>query len=91
MMFWYGGHWGSWQGALSLVVMVAFWGLFAWALYAVLTGVRRWPGQYGGRPDSHSILDERLARGEIDQDQYKATLDLIRTGGAGPAPAGGGR
>lgn len=37
------------------------------------------------------ILDERLARGEIDQEQHRAARELIkRGGGADPtAPTGG--
>ncbi len=91
-MFWYGGQWGWWQGALGLVVMLAFWGLVAWGIYAVARGARG-PQRPVGRPDALSILDERLARGEIDQDQYRQARELIRTGGSpGPAaPIGGER
>ena len=80
MMFWYGSGWGWWQGLLSLLFMVAFWALVGWGIYALARSARG-PGLPGDRPDALSVLDERLARGEIDQDQYRATRELIRTGG----------
>ncbi|MDA8320527.1 MAG: SHOCT domain-containing protein [Actinomycetota bacterium] len=41
------------------------------------------PGGAGHQSDSAlRILDERLARGEIDAAEYRRLRDLIRTGGA---------
>lgn len=88
MMFWYGAHWSWWQGTLGLVVMLAFWILVAWAIYALVRSAR-WRGLPAVTRDARSILDERLARGHIDQDEYRAKLDLIRTSDAGPGPVGG--
>lgn len=88
MMFWYGNGWGWWQGALAMVGMVAFWGLLAWAVYALVRGGGHSHVERGGAPDARAVLDERLARGEIDPDQYRAMRELIRTGGAGPASPG---
>ncbi len=88
-MFWYANHWGWWQSALSLLVMLGFWGLVAWGVYAVARGPQR-AQPSNNRQDAVSILDERLARGEIDQEQYREVLGLIRTGG-GPAAAGWGQ
>jgi putative membrane protein len=92
MMLWYGDHWSWWGGALGLVLMLAFWGLVAWGIYAVARGTRVQERPVS-RPDALSILDERLARGEIDQDRYRETRELIRTGRErGPAaPVGGAR
>ncbi len=85
MMFWYGSGWGWWQGLLNALLMLAFWGLAGWGIYALVRSARG-PGLPSGRPDALSVLDERLARGEIDQDQYRATRELIRTGGgSGPS------
>jgi putative membrane protein len=90
MMFWYGSGSGWWQGVLSVVFMLAFWGLVAWGIYA-LARSSRGPAPRASTYDALMILDERLARGEIDQEQYRAARELIRTGGgAGPtAPTGG--
>jgi putative membrane protein len=82
MMFWYGGGWAWWQAGLMWVGMIAFWGLMIWAIYALVTSVTRRPGpghrdgeQHGG--DARRILDERLARGEIDADEYRRLRDAL--------------
>jgi putative membrane protein len=73
MMWWYGG--GS--SAMSLT-MVAFWGLLAGLTYGVLRGLlSHRPPADGGRPDAQRLLDERLARGEIDEEQYARRRDLL--------------
>ncbi len=80
MMFWYGSHLVFWQAALMWTGMIAFWGLLIWAICAVVTGTTRRPGS--GRPgsDARRILDERLARGEIDTAEYQGLRDLITAG-----------
>jgi putative membrane protein len=79
------------------VGMIAFWGLLIWAIYAVITGATRRPGS-GGRgqeprgDDARRILDERLARGEIDTDEYWRLRDVLVSGeGRSPAGSGNGR
>jgi putative membrane protein len=67
--------------------MIAFWALIISAIYALVRGANR-PAERGNVDNARTILDERLARGEIDEDQYRATRELIRTGG--PGPDGGG-
>lgn len=100
MMFWYGGGWAWWQAILMWFGMIAFWAAVAWAVYLLLTGVRRLerperpglppspapPGPpAGGGP--RRILDERLARGEIEPEEYRRLRDLLEEH---PAPAGTG-
>lgn len=85
-MMWYwanGVHWWGW--VIGFVGMVAFWALVIWAIWYVVAGVTRRPTD--SRPDSHPdsqhrpdakrILDERLARGEIDAEEYERVRDLI--------------
>ncbi len=80
MMFWYGdGGWAFWQVGLMWVGMLAFWGLLVWAIYAIATSGRV------ARDDSQQparILDERLARGEIDADEYGRVKALLAVGGS---------
>lgn len=78
MMFWYGGGWAFWQIALMVVGMIAFWALLIWAVYALVVGSTRWTGRGGGGP--RQLLDERLARGEIDAEEYRRLRDLLATG-----------
>jgi putative membrane protein len=80
MMFWYGGHWAFWEVSLMWVGMIAFWGLLIWGVYALITSATRRPGGDQHGPDARRILDERLARGEIDAEEYRRLRDLI-TGG----------
>lgn len=86
MMFWYSGGWAWWQAGLMWVGMIAFWGLLIWAIYALVTGATRRTGS-GPRneeprgDDARRILDERLARGEIDTDEYRRLRDVLASAG----------
>ena len=98
MMFWYGnGGWAFWQVGLMWVGMVAFWGLLIWAVYALITNATRRAGQGTSSGEYHGdgarrILDERLARGEIDTDEYQHLRDVLASGGGrNPAGTGSGR
>ena len=82
MMFGYGGGWPFWEVALMWVGMIAFWGLLIWGVYALVVSATRKPDR-GRDPQVGSaarILDERLARGEIDVDEYRRLRDLIGSG-----------
>lgn len=80
MMLWYGGHWAFWQAGLMWVVVIAFWGALIWAAYALITNLTRKPGQEPRGGDARTILDQRLARGEITPEEYQRLRDLIGTG-----------
>lgn len=84
-MWWNGGYggpgWGGWL--VMALTMVAFWGLL------VVAGVAVWrTAGRGARPDRgddlertpQRLLDERLARGEIDEDEYRRRRELLRSG-----------
>jgi putative membrane protein len=85
MMFWYGGGWAWWQAGLMWLGMIAFWGFLIWAIYALVTGATRRTGpgprqgERGG-DDARRILDQRLARGEIDTDEYRRLRDALGSG-----------
>ena len=97
MMFWNGGGWPFWEVALMWVGMIAVWGLLIWAVYALITGATRRPGPGPGSGEHHGddarrILDQRLARGEIDTDEYRRLRDVLASGeGRSPAGSGSGR
>ena len=86
MMFWYGNAgWPFWEVALMWVGMIAFWGLLIWAVYVLVTGATRRPNSGAGGEehrgdDALRILDERLARGEIDTDEYRRLRDVLASG-----------
>ena len=76
MMFGYGGGWA----VMMVIVMVSFFGLLVWATYALVgSGSQRRSGD-GSRSPSvtpREVLDGRLARGEINPDDYKQLVDAM--------------
>ena len=92
MWYWGGGvHW--WEWLLGFIGMVLFWGLIIWAVWSLVSGLS---GRSPQPPppaasDARRILDERLARGEIDVEEYRRLLDVMRSGpdGRPHAPTGG--
>jgi putative membrane protein len=79
VMFWYGdGGWAFWQVALMWVGMIVFWAVLIWGVYAVLTRPTHRPDQPRDEADNaRRILDKRLARGEIDVDEYRRLRDVM--------------
>ncbi|MHB1774393.1 MAG: SHOCT domain-containing protein [Acidimicrobiales bacterium] len=91
MWYWGGGvHWWGWL--LGVLGMVVFWGVVVWVMWYLVTAVLQRPDAGGPRDDPRRILDERLARGEIDAEEYRRVRDLIagRAGdtAAATSPAG---
>ena len=69
-------HWWGWL--LGAVGMVVFWVLVIWATWYFVTTVTTRRSEPGPRDtDPKRILDERLARGEIDADEYRRLRDLM--------------
>jgi uncharacterized membrane protein len=100
MMFGYGGAgsgWPVWAVALMWIGMLAFLGVLIWAGYILMTSVSRESRKQRrsdqetherrNRADAHEVLDERLARGEIDGAEYQRLRSLIATG-EDQSPAG---
>jgi putative membrane protein len=74
----YGGGWPVWEIALMWIVMITFVGLLAWGIYALAGGSRRRSNELGeGAGDPARILDARLARGEIDTDEYAQLREAL--------------
>lgn len=65
--------WCTTLSGLSWVAMVAGWvlvvGLAVWAV------CRLFPGQ--ARPDARTVLEQRLASGELDGEQYRELRDTL--------------
>jgi putative membrane protein len=76
-----GTHWGAW--ILMIIAMLVFSGALAWIIVTLLrqrgshSDPRPVPPS-GTSPDALRILDERMARGEIEEEEYKRRRDLIK-------------
>lgn len=84
MMMWYGGDgwgWGGW--ILMTVVMVLVW---AAVIAAVILAIRSLASPRGTaaspsgswRPSAEDLLAERFARGQINDDEFRQRLTLLR-------------
>ena len=77
-MWWHDGmSWGGW--ILMTMTMAASWSLVVFGLIALFRG---YPDTRANRDDGGSdpmqILDERFARGEIDEEEYHARSSVLR-------------
>ena len=77
MMGWYhdGISWGGWL--VMLLGMVAFWGLVVWAVVVLFRDTRS-VDSWRAHRDPLDALDERFARGEIDETEYQARAEVLR-------------
>jgi putative membrane protein len=82
MMMGYGGDWGWGGWILMTVAMVAFWALLITAVVLVVRYLVTSRGTGAppplGRRSAEDLLAERYARGEIDDDEYRQRLALLR-------------
>jgi len=80
MMWWNNGFgWGGWL--VMTLSMVAFWGLVVFGVVALFRGQGgvSAPPNVSANRDAGQILDDRLARGEIDAQEYRARQDALRS------------
>ncbi len=80
MMFGYGAGWPAWGIGLMRIGMIAVLAFLIWLAYALFTSSARGPGRGRGSTGARSVLDQRLARGEIDAAEYERLRDLMASG-----------
>jgi len=82
VMWWNGGAgWGGWL--VMVLTMLAFWGLLLVAAVAIWRAGDRGAGR-GADSSSPSatperLLDERFARGEVDEEEYLRRREVLRS------------
>ncbi|HEY8914217.1 SHOCT domain-containing protein [Lacisediminihabitans sp.] len=79
MMYGYGGQWGVLGWVVMGLVMLLFWGGVVTAVVLLLR--RRSDGDVPrprGIEDAERILNERFARGEIDEQEFTARRAALR-------------
>ncbi len=82
-MYWYGHEMSGWGFPLTLIGMAVFWAAVIYGIVALVryTGRNTPPsGDPGRAPGAEQLLAERLARGEIDEDEYRRRLAALRAG-----------
>jgi len=71
--------WGGWL--MMALIMVAFWGLVVYAVVALfrggVTSSRSGSTDPADPTNPGKILDERLARGDIQIEEYQARKDAL--------------
>jgi len=80
IMLGYGGNVPFWESSLIWIGMICLGGFLLWAAYALVVSHFRLlrPEHDGERGDSaRRILDELLARGKIDTDEYRRVNDVL--------------
>lgn len=81
MMYWYGTGMGGWGYVLMALSMLLFWGLIIGAIVALVRflggagATGRAPARQKGPEE---ILAERFARGEIDEEEYRRRIAVVR-------------
>jgi len=83
-MYDYGDHMGGWGYGLMTASMLLFWALLIIGIVALVRYVGHTGRQNAALPSRltpEQVLAERLARGEIDTDEYRERLETLRSGG----------
>ncbi len=78
-MGWYhdGMGWANWL--VMALSMAAFWTLVIFAVAAIFRSNRDTTGKATGQQDPLDILDQRFARGEIDESEYHTRAAVLRS------------
>lgn len=79
MMDDWGDHDGSWWGWIVMMVLMV---LLVAAAVVVVVRLTQTPSPppSGSSRSAEDLLADRLARGEIDVDEYRRRLDALRSG-----------
>jgi putative membrane protein len=68
----------GWGFVLVVLGVTLFWGLLALGVVALMRYLRRGGEQpVVAAPSAQEILDERFARGEIDEPEYAQRLEVL--------------
>lgn len=81
MTYWDNGHMDTGWGAVMVIGMLAFWVLIAFAIVWFVRSTRTpttSPTHGGVTASAEQILAERLARGEIEPEDYQARLTALK-------------
>ncbi|MFF1298417.1 MULTISPECIES: SHOCT domain-containing protein [unclassified Streptomyces] len=83
-MFWYGHDVSGWGWFAMSAGMILFWALIIAAAVLLFRAVNRAPEQHphiSAGPSPEQLLAERFARGDIDEEEYRRRLAVLRSSG----------
>ncbi|MER6691532.1 SHOCT domain-containing protein [Streptomyces minutiscleroticus] len=82
MMFWYGHDVSGWGWFAMAAGQLLIWGLIITAAVLLIRALNRFQARprLPATPSAEVILRERLARGEIDEDDYRRRLNTLHAG-----------
>jgi putative membrane protein len=88
MMGWYGwGHMGGWGWVVMIVSSLLLIAIVVGGIVVLARVAQQPPGAAPPpRRSPEELLAERLARGEISEDEYRSRLATLTGAGHGPAP-----
>ncbi|MEV0164003.1 hypothetical protein [Nonomuraea fuscirosea] len=82
MMWWDHSGMNNWSYALMILSALLLWGLLVTVIVLAVrqasTSARTGPEDGSASPAAEELLARRFARGEIDAEQYRAGLELLR-------------
>ena len=83
-MFWYGNGMSGWGWFVMALGMILFWALLGTLGVFLVRALTRPPKPPAprSRPAPQQLLDERFARGEIDEEEYHRRSAVLRQTGA---------
>lgn len=78
MMYWDGQGAGGWAVGM-IMIMIVFWGSAVALIWVGIRSLTQRPGSSGSSDarDPGQILDERLANGDIDPEDFQRRLELL--------------
>ena len=79
-MHWHDHGMNGWGWGLMAFGMLVFWGLLIAGLVVLVRYLRPDPRDRSQSPTAEQILGERYARGDIDEEEYRRRLQVLRGG-----------
>ncbi|MEO3781779.1 hypothetical protein ABGB12_00485 [Actinocorallia sp. B10E7] len=82
-MYWHGDHMNGWGFAFMMIGNLVFWGVVIFAVVMLVRSTARSEQRGQAAPprehrDPEAILAERFARGEMEAEEYRARLQVLR-------------
>ncbi len=71
--------WGGGWWIFMVIMMILFWASIAWIVVTLIRHNSPTHPHHAPIPDAEQILHERVARGEIEVEEYQQRLQALRS------------